>query len=397
MSQLRLRTFFLSSTLSLGLSVSLLGAAGCGGTETIGTPQSSALTFEGQGNGSQAVPPTATDASASVNLTLSADQGQLAYKVQHNVTAATQVEIRRGASGAQGELLFTLKGDAMSSGTLQVTADQAAALMAGTLYFDIPSVVFAAGEIRGQFFSLDGTQIAVTGTTQLSANLSGLQQIPPVELSADGKASLTLDEKTGTLSYDISHGLTGATSVAIKQGNVGISGAVVFSLAQSTTGMLATQISGKQMLSAEQRVQLKSGALYLEVQSLLQGTLRGQILTSTALPFATQLKAAPLVSTSATGMVTFLLSQDGNTLAFRLNHDLQDVTKAALVKQMLGVETTIECQLSDGKDKAQGSCAIRAGGVSKDDLLGGLLQINLATQAHATGELVGKVSVPKQP
>ena len=321
------------------LAPPVLCGAGCGGDGTTGGPgttTSQALTFEGDASGSQATPPTASQASANIKLSLSADGTQLTYTLQNGLAGATAVEIDQGQMGAAGDALFTLKGDAMSSGTLQVSAAQAAALKAGEFYLNVASPSFPSGEIRRRSWRAmtrrrDSSRLS--GTTQFSANLSGLQGVPPISLAGAGTATLTLDEKTGQLSYQINHTLSAATAVVIKQGGVGLTGDVVFSLMTAANGgALPAAVTGTQMLDASQRLLLKSGLLYVEMQSALNGTLRGQILAGKTLPFAVALKAAPLVLTSASGTAVFVLSQDGANLAFRLSHNAQGVTGAAIVK-----------------------------------------------------------------
>src|SRR5205807_2516576 len=123
--------------------------------------------------------------------------------ITHSVSAATTTELRKGKLGESGALLFTLSG---MSGSIKVSADQAADIQAGNTYLTIQSAAFATGEVRAQVLGLSASAMG-SGTTRFSAVLTGLQQVPPIISLGSGKADLTLDESTGELSYNISQSL----------------------------------------------------------------------------------------------------------------------------------------------------------------------------------------------
>lgn len=378
------------------LAGTALLADGCGeGAPDMGTTRSN-LSYQGDFSGSQAVPPTASDGSGSISLTLDESTGTVSYTLRHDLKAVQAVQLWKGSIGAaaQGDALFTLKSEAGAQGTLLFSAAQVADLKAGNLYATIntAAVALLGGELRAQLLPL-GAQAGASGSADFSAVLTGLQEEPPLlDTATAGSARLTLDDKSGDLSYTIEHALSTATEIDLAQGTVGASGALVAKLGAGAT--VPMKLAGKLALSAEQRILLKSGLLFVEVKSAGQGVLRGQVLGGGALPFNCSVKS---LAGSARGTVHFFLSADGTSLAYRLGQDLQGVVSATLEKGVL-LDSKVVCQLKGASDQAQGACAVKAGGSAADltqaDLLGNMLKLKVVTQAEGT--LEGQLVVPKQ-
>lgn len=111
--------------------------------------------------GAQEVPPVATAGTGSAVLSVNFVTGALSGTVSFTglTSAAVAAHIHEGAAGVNGLIIIPLTGGiGLTNGTWTVpagtvmTAAQVAELRAGGLYFQIHTVMFPAGEIRGQLF-----------------------------------------------------------------------------------------------------------------------------------------------------------------------------------------------------------------------------------------------------
>jgi hypothetical protein len=116
----------------------------------------------------------------------------------------------------------------------------------------------------------------------LSANLDGLQEVPPNASPAFGVADLTLDDSTNTIS--ITSGiyqdlLGGATSVLISDAPIGSNGPLVKLLTLDTPGAASGTFSGGGVITAAQTTDMLAGNTYFNVRSQVfpSGEIRGQI------------------------------------------------------------------------------------------------------------------------
>jgi len=113
----------------------------------------------GNASGSQMVPAVTGSGSASINGTYNSNTRVLTYTSNWtNLTAApTGASFYSGASGTAGTSIgssWSLGTGLSASGTVSssitLTADQAAQLLAGTLYYAYNTAAHPTGEVRGQ-------------------------------------------------------------------------------------------------------------------------------------------------------------------------------------------------------------------------------------------------------
>lgn len=136
----------------------LLG--GCTKKESSNT-QSGTYTTTGNSSGAQQNPPNSSSGSGTLNGTFNAATNIWQYTITwSNLTAAaSSVEVRGPASvGVNGSLMFTLNIttpgiNGSATGTVVLSAQQEADLLANRCYYTIPSSAYAAGEIRGQIMA----------------------------------------------------------------------------------------------------------------------------------------------------------------------------------------------------------------------------------------------------
>ncbi len=186
--------------------------------------------------------------------------------------SATVAHIHTGAIGVNGAVLFALTETAFGSGVwvaaagATLTDAQIASLNSGGLYFNAHSAAFPGGEIRGQI-----------ARNVRSATMSSAEEVPTNASTATGTGTLVVDPTNRAVSGSIV--LTGMTATAahIHLGAVGINGAVIVPLTQTTPGNWSVPASTT--FTADQLKAYKQGNLYFNAHSAAfpGGEIRGQI------------------------------------------------------------------------------------------------------------------------
>ena len=160
-----------------------------------------------------------------------------------------------------------------------LTDEQRQFLRDGLLYVNIHTQTWQSGEIRAQLLPKEGDCCK-----QYIANLSSLNEVPPVTSTATGVIVASLNCRTLTLSGSFS-GLSSAFQAAhIHLGATGINGPVIYplnvvTLLPNTAGNLL-RANNSFTLTKDQLAALKAGGLYINVHSATfpAGEIRGQIL-----------------------------------------------------------------------------------------------------------------------
>lgn len=176
-----------ASTIAIGL-VSLAIILGACGSDNDNTAVTEANTTMSEDNtatsedgtvsvtttlvGEQEVPPVASTATGTANITLETTSGALSGQITHNVADATVAHVHTGAVGVSGGPIVSLT---RSSDTVfdvpegaVLTTEQISEFVAGDLYVNVHSAEHPAGEIRGQL-----TNDTITPVTQ--ATLDNIQ------------------------------------------------------------------------------------------------------------------------------------------------------------------------------------------------------------------------------
>jgi len=116
-------------------------------------------TVSGNASGSQMVPSVTGSGSATINGTYNSNTRVLTYTSNWtNLTGApTMARFYSGASGTVGTQVGTdwslgtgLSASGTTSSSVTLTADQAAQLLAGNMYYTYGTVAHSTGEVRGQ-------------------------------------------------------------------------------------------------------------------------------------------------------------------------------------------------------------------------------------------------------
>jgi hypothetical protein len=199
-------------------------------------------------SGSQEVPPVITsgtgDATAVFDATLTSIQVTVNFSGLTNLTAA---HIHVGEIGEDGPIIFPLASGSFTS-PLVVTLTSAAftpqpaagittfsqavsAIQEGRTYVNLHTAAFEDGEIRGQI-----------GPVTLTAELDGLQEVPPILTTAAGSMTVFLNNDQSTLTFTLDYSnLQNINAAHIHVAPVGVDGPIIFPLANAS---FASPLSG---------------------------------------------------------------------------------------------------------------------------------------------------------
>lgn len=243
-------------------------------------------------------------------VVLNADSRLVVAVVTTTGVTATSVTMRDTAPGTPGTTVVQLAELPPGSGAWSTTAAlsdaQLAALRSGQLYFEVVSVAFPQGELRGQILPQPGGLLAgapapssggsTTGSgasgdggptagfgggsaaQAFMAALRGSQVAPPTPSTAQGSASAVLNPATGQLALAAVTAGMAPTSIVLREAETGDNGPVALALSQTLEG--SGVWLARAVLTQAQMDALNTGRLYLEARSAAypEGELRGQLL-----------------------------------------------------------------------------------------------------------------------
>ena len=236
----------------------------------------------------------------------------------------------------------------------------------------------------------------------LTARLSGDQETPVVATAAQGVAAFTLNETRDTLFVQAAcSGLSGAiTGAHVHDGAVGASGPVITSLVSMVRGnRLSGYLTGADIAPARLSKYLRGG-YYINIHTAANGggEIRGQIRVESETGFIANMTGAqevPAVTTSASALGIFTLSQNQEKLRFR-------VTLAGLSSAITGAH------FHTGAAGANGSVVVNlltylTGNVLEGEIVPtaaflaslsqGQIYINVHTANNPGGEIRGQLTL----
>lgn len=162
-------------------------------------------------DGLQETPPNPSTAVGRGWATLDPLTLQLWYRVESDVVGGTMAHIHQGGPGVPGPIIFPLAGGpaVYQGATPPLSAAQMITLFQGNYYFNIHTVAFGGGEIRGQIrpafrrtqlATLDGGQAgtASLGTGSATVWVRIPENVVSVRLTAAGLGAAVLDAELHT-------------------------------------------------------------------------------------------------------------------------------------------------------------------------------------------------------
>ena len=348
--------------------------------------------------GAASVPQLDSPASGRAAVTLDTSTGAIVIHAQvTGLDDATQAHLHQAYAGATGPVLVALTQDAGDPGHWSADGEtlNSAALDAfsnGELYVNVHSPANPGGEIRGQ--------VLPEGITVLFTELSGEQEVPRLDSSADGLASLTLDEAGATLTIHVNtRGLDNASGAHLHSAFGGTNGPVEIGLTQDGSDP-AHWFAEQQAVSAAQLDALNTGGTYINVHSPAQpgGEIRGQVIPAGIVFAFGRLDGSqrvPAVATAASGTFAVTVDPDTSMLVAHINTSgVDDATAAHFHDGYAGSNGGIAIGLTQDPGDVALWSAVGApiDAAQLDALRSGRYYINVHTPANPGGEIRGQVA-----
>ncbi len=179
-------------------------------------------------SGANEVPPNASTASGTGVLGLNPTTNEIRGFVKTTGITGTVAHIHAGPPGVIGGVIVPLTETPAGSGLWVVPAGrtltpaQVVSFNAGNLYFNVHSVAFPVGEIRGHILA---------ATLKIgNATLAGSQEVPPVTTDATGSGIMALNSITRQVQGNVQTTGIDGTVAHVHEGPAGVIGPVIVPL-----------------------------------------------------------------------------------------------------------------------------------------------------------------------
>ena len=349
--------------------------------------------------GRQVVPTAyASTASGTVTFTLSPDRSLLSYTITHTILLPTSTRLYLGLAGGAGTMLLALTNNGGTTiGTTGLTPDQAQAILEGRTYVSIASSAFPDGELRGQVVQPG----EVVYTARLSADLDGRGNAG----APGGVAEILVDAAASRLRFAVhTAGLVTVPMQAhIHTGSAGNDGPVVIDLAPVGVPF-AADFLGTRTLTPANLADLESGRLYVNVHTMGDREIRGQILRPGERLYFARLSGSeevPPVTTPAGATLGLIVSAERDRVTYLGEVTGLMPTAAHLHAGAPGAVGDVVTPLVLMGNFLRGSAALTATGDAGVPLLTGLaagtIYANVHTAMYPMGEIRGQVRVVPAP
>jgi len=278
-----------------------------GASDSAAGSRASEIAYVAELRGWSSSPRVETSAFGAAQLSFDPHSRTLRYRLQHNLSSATQAHIHFGAAGETGAAAYPLLcvSDA-SAGELTLSVQDVANLESGMFYLDVHSGGHESAEIRGQ--------ILHEGEALYVAELVPANKGPFAGADVPHNAQLIVDASKMGFHYHVSTGasLAGTT---IQRGIVGTTSEQAFALPASPT------LDGTLGFRPGDNEDLVQGRWFINIPSLDdQGTslvgrlmLPGETLYSAALNERTS-----VVGAHASGTAQFILAANRSSIRYEL-------------------------------------------------------------------------------
>jgi Cu/Zn superoxide dismutase len=227
-----------------------------------------------------------------------------------------------------------------------------------------------------------------------TAALSGASETPPNDATAEGFGTFVLSPDRTSLVYEIHYAPLSSdeTGAHIHLGAPGVAGGVVFPLPADSPKQ------GTLTLADEDLANLLAGLLYVNIHSenFPDGEIRGQIVKGGGC-FAANLSGdqeTPPVTTAASGTGIFALAPDMSVLVYHISYSGLGSAEvgAHIHRGARDVPGPIVFDLGEPGSPKHGAWDLAPTDI--DDLLAGLLYVNIHTSNYPGGEIRGQIEVP---
>lgn len=261
--------------------------------------------------------------------------------------------------------------------------------------FDIPSLrsLAVAGATAFALIACGGGGETPVAAETITAVLTGDQEAPAsVNTGATGKATLSLDRATGTLSGNVTIDGVVPTVAHIHTGAAGTAGPVSIALTVSPGNAVSLAPT---VLTPAQLASLDAGELYVNIHSATNptGEIRGQLGREVYTARLSGAQETTPVASAATGTGFLVLNPVTRALSGEIELQGINTTVAHVHAGAFGVNGPVVFELTD--HGGHGHYSVPANTVltqaQVDSLRAGGLYFNAHSAANPTGEIRGQI------
>jgi hypothetical protein len=350
-------------------------------------------------SGESEVPRVSSFASGRAAVTLNQSSGAIVVHVQaEGLDDATQSHLHEAYAGTSGPVVVALSQDPADTGHWFVedgvlNAAGLDAFAAGRLYVNVHSPANPGGEIRGQ--------ILPEGITVIDVPMSGDQEVPVVDTSAIGHASLTFDLEGELLTIHANAtGVDDASAAHLHLAYAGTNGPVEIALTQDGSDP-GHWFAEEQPLTSLQLLAVLAGETYVNIHTPANpgGEIRGQVIPEGILLALGRLsgdQAVPPIATAAGGTFAVTIDPLTSSLVAHANTSgVDDATAAHLHDGFAGTTGGVAIGLTqDPQDVTRWSAEATLDAAQLQSVQAGGYYINVHTPANPGGEIRGQVAPP---
>jgi hypothetical protein len=261
-------------------------------------------------SGHEESPANASSGAGTANLTVNLATGATSGAVTVTGFTSNAAHIHDGFAGVNGPVVIGFEQDAANAqrwaapAGASLTSAQVDRLLAGALYLNVHSAQFPGGEVRGQ--------ILPPNLSLLFTDLSGLHEVPEVATLARGRAALTLNSASRTVTiYINTQGVDDANAAHLHRGVAGTNGPVVVGLTKDASVATRWFVENAGVPQADFDALLAAGT-YVNVHTPANagGEIRGQVVPAGFAVIVSRLNgeqeaAAPRITAAhGTGAIT---------------------------------------------------------------------------------------------
>ena len=248
------------------------------------------------------------------------------FVLSHDVEGAIRAGLYEGEIDEIGPADFVFESPGEITQTVSYSLDMESRLFNDEQYFQIDSITYTNGELRGQMNTIDQMP-----PVSFTARLDGANVIPKVTTLARGCGLFSLNCHTLELEYLVHHTTSDSTIAWINLGDKYSNGVKMFPLPRSEG-----PIYGSRILTADEVLSLYQDRLYVTIESLVypNGEIRGQISdTYNYYAYLTGTQLLPPITSSGIGCGTFKLDEltnDGRVFNYDITFTLPEFEKVTV-------------------------------------------------------------------
>lgn len=252
-----------------------------------------------------------------------------------------------------------------------------------------------ATDSKGDSTTSAAVMVTVTGGV-FAAAMAPAQIFPAPGSKASGMARISVDSETGAVSGTVALSGFTARAVTVNQGFAGSTGAALIALEPGAAGGAGWRVPAGALLTAEQRVALTQGRLYVIATSAAHpaGEVRGQLAPENIQVTFSELSATPEAAAlggAASGVAATTVDTRAGTLTVNVNSSGVEAATSAVLDTGAAGATRLALTRDPADVNHWSKELARIGAGDLEALQSGKGSASVASQAAPGGAISGQI------